>query len=135
MLDLDERAIENFRKRWAQKARREDYLTFSDEKMLRAIGLLTDKGLNYACLILFGKKEKIDELIPCSEIVFEWRQDARKISHDFRINWREPFLKFMMKYGKRLMPEISAFHFKKDFSNVRYMLLAKSQFVKHCSMQ
>lgn len=93
LLDLDERAIENFRKRWAQKARREDYLKFSDEKMLCAIGLLTDKGLNCACLILFGKKEKIDELIPCSEIVFEWRQDARKISHDFRINWREPFFK------------------------------------------
>lgn len=92
-MDLDDRAIENFRKRWAQKARREDYLTFSDEKMLRAIGFLTDKGLNCACLILFGKKEKIDELIPCSEIVFEWRQDAKKISHDFRTNWREPFFK------------------------------------------
>ncbi|MBE7444095.1 MAG: hypothetical protein HS132_02120 [Planctomycetia bacterium] len=61
--------------------------------MLRAIGILTDKGLNYGCLILFGKKEKIDELIPCSEIVFEWRQDAKNMSHDFRINWREPFFK------------------------------------------
>lgn len=52
-------------------------LTEMDETTLK-----TDKGLNYACL-----------LIPCSEIVFEWRQDARKISHDFRINWREPFFK------------------------------------------
>ena len=95
--DLDEDAINNFRKRWAQKARRDDYLTFPDEKMLRATGILTDKGINYACLMLFGKKEKIDELIPCSEIVFEWRQDARKISHDFRINWREPFFKFYDK--------------------------------------
>jgi ATP-dependent DNA helicase RecG len=97
LTDLDEDAINNFRKRWSQKSRRDDYLAFSDEKMLRATGLLTDKGINYACLILFGKKEKIDELIPCSEIVFEWRQDARKISHDFRINWREPFFKFYDK--------------------------------------
>lgn len=97
LADLDEDAINNFRKRWSQKARRDDYLTFPDEKMLRATGLLTDKGINYACLILFGKNEKIDELIPCSEIVFEWRQDARKISHDFRINWREPFFKFYDK--------------------------------------
>lgn len=93
LMDLDERAIENFRKRWAQKARREDYLTFPDEKMLRSVGLLTDKGLNYTCLFLFGKKERIDELIPCSEIIFEWRQDAKKIAHDFRINWREAFFK------------------------------------------
>ena len=46
--DLDEDAINNFRKRWSQKARRDDYLTFPDEKMLRATGLLTDKGINYA---------------------------------------------------------------------------------------
>ena len=93
LIDLDEKAMENFKKRWAQKAKREDYLTFSNEKMLRAIGLLSDKGLNYACLVLLGKKEKIDELIPCSEIIFEWRQDVKKVSHDFRINWREPFFK------------------------------------------
>jgi ATP-dependent DNA helicase RecG len=93
LIDLDEKATVNFKKRWAQKAKREDYLAFSNEKMLRAIGLLSDKGLNYACLILLGKKEKIDELIPCSEIIFEWRHDAKKVSHDFRINWREPFFK------------------------------------------
>ncbi len=93
LVDLDEKALDNFKKQWAQKAKREDYLTFSNEKMLRAIGLLSDKGLNYASLILFGKKEKIDEILPCSEIIFEWRQDVRKISHDFRINWREPFFK------------------------------------------
>jgi ATP-dependent DNA helicase RecG len=93
LADLDEKALENFKKQWAQKAKREDYLTFSNEKMLRAIGSHCDKGLNYASLILFGKKEKIDEILPCSEIIFEWRQDIRTISHDFRMNWREPFFK------------------------------------------
>lgn len=57
LADLDEKALNNFKKQWAQKAKREDYLTFSNEKMLRAIGLLSDKGLNYASLILFGKKD------------------------------------------------------------------------------
>jgi ATP-dependent DNA helicase RecG len=89
--DLDEKAIENFKGRWADKARREDYLSFASEKTLRSIGLLTDNGLNYASLILFGKKEKIDEFLPGSEIIFEWRQDVKKIAHDFRKNWREPF--------------------------------------------
>lgn len=93
LADLDEEAIANFRKHWARKARRESYLSVSNEKMLSAIDLLKDKGLNYASLILFGKKEKLDELLPGCEIIFEWRQDARKTAHDFRKNWREPFFK------------------------------------------
>lgn len=93
LIDLDDQAIENFRKLWAQKAQRKDYLSYPNEKTLRAIGLLSEKGLNYACLILFGKKEKIDELAPGSEIIFEWRQDSKKIPYDYRNNWREPFFK------------------------------------------
>ncbi|HEC99361.1 MAG TPA: hypothetical protein ENN18_03130 [Proteobacteria bacterium] len=91
--DLDEEAIANFRRRWAEKAKREDYLSFASDKTLRAIGLLTDMGLNYASLILFGKKKRLDELLPGCEIIFEWRQDTRKTAHDFRKNWRDPFFK------------------------------------------
>ncbi|RLB91257.1 MAG: transcriptional regulator, partial [Deltaproteobacteria bacterium] len=91
--DLDTNALDNFRKLWSKKAVREDYLKFSYEKMLRNVGLLSDKRLSYASLILFGRKEKIDQLLPGSEIIFEWRQHASKIPHDFRANWREPFFK------------------------------------------
>ncbi len=91
--DLEEVAIKNFRKRWAEKAKRTDYLAFSNDKTLRALGLLTDNGLNYASLILFGKKEKVDQYLPGSEIIFEWRHDANKTAYDFRKNWREPFFK------------------------------------------
>lgn len=91
--DLDTKALDNFKKLWAKKAKREDYLEFPYEKMLSNVDLLSDKGLSYACLILFGKKRKIDRLLPGSEIIFEWRQDANKIPHDFRVNWREPFFK------------------------------------------
>ncbi|MBI4753592.1 putative DNA binding domain-containing protein, partial [Candidatus Desantisbacteria bacterium] len=91
--DLDKESIANFKRRWAEKARREDYLSFTSEKTLRSIGLLTDNGLNYASLILFGKKEKLDEFLPGSEIIFEWRHEARKTAYDFRKNWREPFFK------------------------------------------
>lgn len=93
VMDLDETAMRNFRKMWAQKANRLDYRDFTDDKMLKNIGLLTGQGLNYAALVLLGKKEKIDRLLPGSEIIFEWRQDAKKIPHDYRVNWREPFFK------------------------------------------
>ena len=90
--DIDEDAINNFKELWAQKQNKKDYLTFSTEKTLRAVGALSDNGLNNAALILFGKKQKIDELLPCAEIIFEWRQ-IQKIRHDFRKDWREPFFK------------------------------------------
>jgi ATP-dependent DNA helicase RecG len=93
IIDFDESALDTFRTRWAQKSRRNDYLSFSPEKLLRKVGLLTDSGLTYASLILFGKKEKLDMLLPCSEIIFEWRQTPNKTAHDFRIPWREPFFK------------------------------------------
>jgi len=93
LADLDEQAINNFKQLWAKKTQRNDYLSYPNEKTLRAIGLLSEKGLNYASLILFGRKEKIDEMFPGSEIIFEWRQNAKKIPYDYRKNWREPFFK------------------------------------------
>lgn len=91
--DLDKNALKKFQGLWAQKSQRKDYLKFSYDQVLRNIGLFTDKGLNYASLILFGLKQKIDEILPGSEIIFEWRQDSQKIGHDSRHSWREPFFK------------------------------------------
>jgi ATP-dependent DNA helicase RecG len=91
--DVDDEAVENFKQRWAEKAQRQDYLNFSKEKVVRAVGVLSERGLSYAGLILFAKKAKLDGLLPCSEIIFEWRQEEKKTAHDFRKNWREPFFK------------------------------------------
>ena len=91
--DLDEDAINNFRINWAKKSKRDDYLSFDNMKMLESIGLLSSNGLNYTSLILFGKKNKIDELFPGDEIIYEWRQDSKAIAADFRKSWREPFFK------------------------------------------
>lgn len=89
--DIDSTAFNNLRKSWVRKAGRKDYLEFSPEKLLSSAGLLTEGGLTYAALILLGKKGKIDQLLPGSEIIFEWRQEHGKTNYDFRINWREPF--------------------------------------------
>ncbi len=90
--DIDEEAINNFKKLWSEKQNKKEYLVFSTEKTLRAIGAMEGDKLNNSALILFGKKQKIDELLPCAEIIFEWRQ-SQKIRHDFRREWREPFFK------------------------------------------
>jgi ATP-dependent DNA helicase RecG len=93
--DIDEEAISIFKKLWMSKAERKEYLLFSNEKTLRALGLMNDKGINNAALMLFGKKEKIDEFLPGSEIILEWRDDSSTTNYDFRRTWRETFFKIM----------------------------------------
>jgi len=51
--------------------------------------------------ILFGKKRKLDELLSCAEIIFEWRQ-TQKIRHDFRKDWREPFFKIYKEIWNKI---------------------------------
>ncbi len=89
--DLDEQALGVFRQKWAQKARRSDYRDFPNDKMLRSVGVLTDKGLNNTALVLFARAEILDEHLPDAEIIFEWRQNSASVAHDYRSTWRAPF--------------------------------------------
>jgi len=89
--DLDDEAIKSLRNILI-KNNKNILADLSDEKLFAALELVVESKVTFAGLILLGKKEKIDELLPCSEIIFEWRQD-QKVNHNFRQEWREPFLK------------------------------------------
>ncbi len=89
--DLNKEALIKLKKLWSIKASRPDYLQISDIQMLKNLSLLSDKGLNYACLITLGTDYALSQHLPDAEIIFEWRQDPTKITHDFRKSWREPF--------------------------------------------
>ena len=91
--DLDDVAIQRLREMCFKKSNNKNYLVCSLKQFLRDLGLSEERGLNYACLILLGNKEVLNEKLPVSEIIFEWRQIAQKIPYDFRRSWREPFLK------------------------------------------
>lgn len=88
--DMDPSAVDTFKTLWARQQNNDEYLGFSMEKVLTSIHVLSDEGINYAGLVLFAKSEKISELQPGAEIIFEWRQEE-KIEHDFRKEWRAPF--------------------------------------------
>jgi hypothetical protein len=87
---MDTSAVDVFKTLWARQQNNDEYLGFSMEKVLSSIQVLSDEGINYAGLVLFAKSEKISELLPGAEIIFEWRQEE-KIGHDFRKEWRAPF--------------------------------------------
>lgn len=89
---LDPQSIDILRKRWALKAANPKIESFTNEKILRSLELINDVGVTSAAVVLVGKKSIIDKLLPCAEIIFEWRQKSGKIAYDYRQEWREPFL-------------------------------------------
>src|SRR5699024_6920978 len=48
-------------------------LNLSKEQLLRDCEAITDDGVTYAALVLFGKRSALGKFLPQSEIVFEYR--------------------------------------------------------------
>ena len=71
--DLDIEAIESFRAKWEEKSGNKRVHNLSVNQLLHDCEALTDEGITYAALILFGKKEALGKYLPQSEIVFEYR--------------------------------------------------------------
>ena len=71
--DLDETAIESFRAKWIEKSGKKQLDTLSKEQLLHDCGAITDDGVTYAALILFGKNAAIVKYLPQAEIIFEYR--------------------------------------------------------------
>ena len=71
--DLDPSAIEEFRKRWIEKSGKKLLAALPIEQVLFDSEAITDKGITYAALILFGKSKALARFLPQSEIVFEYR--------------------------------------------------------------
>ena len=71
--DLDETAIDAFREKWIGKSGNKRYANMSAEQLLHDCEAITNEGITYAALILFGKREALGRLLPQAEIVFEYR--------------------------------------------------------------
>lgn len=71
--DLDETAIDTFRDKWIEKSGNRRLANLPAEQLLHDCEAITDEGITYAALILFGKKEALGRLLPQSEIIFEYR--------------------------------------------------------------
>lgn len=89
--DLNEEAIDDFKKRMAEKMGNHALLSSSTAQILQDAELMRGGKLTLACLILLGKKEKIAELLPQAEIIYEWRSTSEQIHYDFRLSWRAPY--------------------------------------------
>ncbi|MDR0696677.1 MAG: putative DNA binding domain-containing protein [Christensenellaceae bacterium] len=73
LTDLDEKAISAFRKTWATYSGNKRIATLSAEQLLRDCDAITDTGVTYAALILFGTRKAVRKYLPRSEVIFEYR--------------------------------------------------------------
>lgn len=73
--DLDEKAVETFRNLWMEKSENRRIKNLSTKQLMLDCGALTEKGLTYAALILFGKSASLRERLPQTEIIFEYRSN------------------------------------------------------------
>lgn len=71
--DLEIAAIEVFRQKWIEKSGKTRISNLTTEQVLRDCDAITDDGVTYAALILFGKSAALGKYLPQSEIVFEYR--------------------------------------------------------------
>ncbi|MGI6252176.1 MAG: ATP-binding protein [Aminivibrio sp.] len=71
--DLDEAAIETFRAMWVEKSGSKRIKNLTTEQLLSDCEAVTDEGVTYAALALFGKRASLGKYLPQSEIIFEYR--------------------------------------------------------------
>lgn len=95
--DLNDLAISIFRMLWSKKSNNISILQMHLEELLQASELLVDGKLNYAALILLGKKESLGKILPNSEIVFEYRNSESSIESQQREDFRIGFFAIQSK--------------------------------------
>lgn len=89
--DLDDIAVENFRKRWCEKSGNKKLNTLSKRQLLLDSGSITDDGVTYAALILFGSNTAIRKYISQAEIIFEYRSNEASGPASQRVEIKEGF--------------------------------------------
>jgi ATP-dependent DNA helicase RecG len=89
--DLDNTAIEAFRSVWAEKSGNKRIRSYSAEQLMRDSGAITNSGITYAALILFGTSSALTKFLPQSEIVFEYRSSDASGPAQQRENFRIGF--------------------------------------------
>ena len=71
--DLDDKAIAAFRQKWSARTGAGRLKNLGTEQLLRDCGAVTDDGVTYAALILFGTNSALKKHLPQAEIIFEYR--------------------------------------------------------------
>ena len=93
--DLDAEAIRILKQKYAAKQSNPDFLTLPDHQVLSDLRLLKDGKATYAALILVGKQDKLNELLPQAAVVLEYRKAEGMVPYNNRQIYDLPFYKMI----------------------------------------
>lgn len=91
LADLEQPAIEDFRKRWMKKSKNDALQNLTEVQLLTDAELIVDKQVSYAALILFGSRKALGKLLPQAEIIFEYRSTETTGPAQQRLEYRQGF--------------------------------------------
>ena len=89
--NLDQHAIETFRKRWHRRSGNDELLNISSERLLEDAELLVDGGVTYAALILLGTRKALGIHLAQAEAIFEYRSKETSLPFQQRKEYRKGF--------------------------------------------
>jgi ATP-dependent DNA helicase RecG len=92
--DLDPRAVETFRTRWATQSNNAKLAELGVEQLLADAELMLNGKLTHAALVLMGTHRALGRCLAQAEVVFEYRSDEASIGYQQRKEFREGFLLF-----------------------------------------
>jgi ATP-dependent DNA helicase RecG len=91
---LDTLALEEFRKRWLDKSKNSALSAVSQEQLLRDTELLSNDGITYAALILFGTRASLGKFLSQAEVIFEYRSSEASGPAQQRKEFRQGFFSY-----------------------------------------
>jgi ATP-dependent DNA helicase RecG len=89
--DLDNKAIALLKEKYSLKQNNPHFRTLSTEQILSDLELSKKGKLTNAALILLAKKEILQERLPQSKVMLEYRNSESQIPFDNRILFEDPF--------------------------------------------
>ncbi len=89
--NLDSEAIKILKRRYAEKQHNPDFLSLSDNQVLRDLHLVNDKGTTRAALILLGTEDAIREYVPNAVIKLEYRETESEVEFRKREEYNDCF--------------------------------------------
>lgn len=112
MADLDTVAIEQFRQRWLRKSGNKSLASMPVWQILTDAELVSDKGVNYAALILLGTYGAMGRYLAQAEVVFEYRSTEVAGPANQRVEYRQGFLAYYDKLWETINLRNDLQHFQ-----------------------
>lgn len=92
--DLDPAAIMAFRRRWVDKSGNAALANLPPEQLLRDCEAITEKGVTFAALAMFGTRPALGRLLGQCEVIFEYRSTEASGAAQQREEFRAGFFAF-----------------------------------------